>query len=117
MLARSLYALGIVAEVRGDLRTAQSIGEEFLALAESSGDTSIAIVARVRLGAAFHYQSRFAAARDNLAEALALCAEGTSVLLDVAVASTPDISLLAYLGHTLAYLGYADQARLARSRR
>ena len=110
MLARSLYALGIVAEVRGDLRTAQSIGEEFLALAESSGDISIAIAARVRLGAVFHYQGRFATARDNLTEALALCAEGTRVLLDVAVASTPDVSLLAYLGHTLAYLGYADQA-------
>ena len=110
MLARSLYALGIVAEVRGDLRTAQSIGEEFLALAESSGDTSIAIAARVRLGAVFYYQGRFPAARDNLTEALALCAEGTGALLDVAVASTPDVSLLAYLGHTLAYLGYADQA-------
>jgi predicted ATPase len=43
MLARSLYALGIVAEVRCDLRSAQAIGEEFLALAESTGDIRIAI--------------------------------------------------------------------------
>ena len=110
MLARSLYALGIVAEVRGDLRNAQAIGEEFLALAESKRDIGIAIAGRVRLGAAMFYQGRFAAARDTLSEALDLCTSGAHVLLDVAVASTPDVSSLSYLTPTLAYLGYADQA-------
>ena len=110
MLARSLYALGIVAEVRGDLRTAQAIGEEFLALAETSGDVSIAIAARVRLGAALLYQGRFAIARNSLSEALTLCTQGSHVLLDVAVSSTSDVSSLAYLASTFAYLGYADQA-------
>jgi tetratricopeptide (TPR) repeat protein len=110
MLARSLYALGIVAEVRGDLRIAHAIGEELLALAETSGDISIAIAARVRLGAALFYQARFTAARVTLLEAQALCAQGAHVLLDVAVASTPDVSSLTYLAPTLAYLGYPDQA-------
>jgi class 3 adenylate cyclase/predicted ATPase len=110
MLARSLYALGIVAEVPGDLRNAQVIGEEFLALAESTGDTSIAIASRVRLGAALLYQGHFAIARDNLSDALVLCAQGTHVLLDVAVSFTPEVSSLTYLAPTLAYLGYADQA-------
>lgn len=71
---------------------------------------SIAIAARVRLGAALLYRGSFLAARDTLSEALTLCAQGTHVLLDVAVSSTPDLSSLGYLAPTLAYLGYADQA-------
>jgi hypothetical protein len=64
----------------------------------------------VRLSAALLYRGRFSTARDNLSEALALCAQGTHVLLDVAVAFTPEVSTLSYLAPNLAHLGYAEQA-------
>ena len=73
MLARALYSLGIIAETRAELMEGQTIGEELLILAEQSGDVGIAIAARVRLGILGYYRGNFVAARDHLAEALALC--------------------------------------------
>jgi tetratricopeptide (TPR) repeat protein len=110
MLARSLYALGIVAEVSDDVRTAEAIGAEFLALGTSTGDIGIAIAAHARLGPALFYQGRFVAARDTLSEGLALCVPGAYVALDVAVSSAPDLPLRAFLAPTSAYLGFADHA-------
>ena len=109
MLARALYSLGIIAETRAELMEGQTIGEELLILAEQSGDVGIAIAARVRLGILGYYRGNFVAARDHLAEALALCATGEQELRDTAIAPDPHVAA-AYLSVTLAHLGYAEQA-------
>jgi class 3 adenylate cyclase/tetratricopeptide (TPR) repeat protein len=109
VLARALYSVGVIAETRADLRAGQAIGEELAALAASSGNAGIAIAARVRLGIVAYYRGRFVAARDHLAEALALCATGRRELRDIAIASDPDIAE-AYLSVALAHLGCAEQA-------
>src|SRR5439155_1246444 len=109
MLARALYALGIIAEARAELMAGQAIGEELRALAEQSGDVGIAIAGHVRLGLLGYSRGQFATARDHLAEALALCATGTHELRDSAIASDPHVAA-AYLSVTLAHLGCAEQA-------
>jgi tetratricopeptide (TPR) repeat protein len=109
MLARSLYSLGIIAESRAELIEGQAIGEELLALAERSGDVGITIAAHVRLGLLAYYRGQFEAARDHLADALALCTAGTHVLRDSAIASDPHVAA-AYLSVTLAHLGCTEQA-------
>jgi hypothetical protein len=105
-----LYALGIIVEVRGDLRNAQAIGEEFVALGKSTGDLRIAIAGRLRLGAAVAYQGHFIAAHDNLWEALSECTQGAQAPLEIPVSTTPEVACLTFLAWTFAYLGYPDQA-------
>ncbi len=109
MLARALYSLGIIAETRAELEAGQAIGEELRALAAKSGDTGIEIAARVRLGAVAYYRGNFVAARDHLAQALAMCATGEHQLRDSAIASDPHFSEV-QLSATLAHLGYIEQA-------
>jgi class 3 adenylate cyclase/tetratricopeptide (TPR) repeat protein/energy-coupling factor transporter ATP-binding protein EcfA2 len=109
MLARALYSLGIIAEARAELVEGQAIGEELIDLAASSGDTSIGIAARVRLGVLAYHRGNFVVARDHLAHALDLCATGKHVLRDNAIASDPHVAE-AYLSVALAHLGYTEQA-------
>ena len=109
MLARALYSLGIIAETRAELATAQAIGEELVTLATDSGDVGIAIAARVRLGIVAYYRGNFVTARDHLAEALALCARGRHELRDTAIAPDPHVAA-AYLGVALVHLGDTAQA-------
>jgi class 3 adenylate cyclase/tetratricopeptide (TPR) repeat protein len=109
MLARSLYSLGIVAEVRVELTEAEAIGEELLALAADNDDKGIAAAARVRLGILKYYRGRFAAARDHFADALALLEAGTRELRDIAIAPDPPYAA-AFLSVALAHLGYIEQA-------
>jgi tetratricopeptide (TPR) repeat protein len=108
-LARALYSVGIIAETRADLRTGQAIGEELAALAASSGNAGVGIAGHVRLGIVAYYRGHFAAARDHLGEAFALCATGGYELRDTAIASDPYISE-AYLSVALAHLGCVEQA-------
>ena len=110
MLARSLYALGIAVEVESDLRSAQAIGEELVSLGRTAGHVGISIAGGVRLGGAMFYQGRFPEARAALSKALSLCDQTEQVLLDVAVASTPNVSSLTFMAWTLAYLGDAERA-------
>jgi class 3 adenylate cyclase/tetratricopeptide (TPR) repeat protein len=116
-LARALFALGNITMNRGDSRTAQSLGEDLLALGEACGDSRLTAAARARLGALAYFQGRFEAARDHLSEALALCAQGEPAPLGVAISSAPNVTAAAYLASALACLGYpesaTDQARLA----
>ena len=116
-LARALFALGNITMNRGDTRTAQSLGEDLLALGEAHGDLRSAVAARARLGALAYFQGHFALARDYQSEALALCEQGERVLLDVAISSAPNVTAAAYLASALACLGYPEraitQARLA----
>jgi class 3 adenylate cyclase/tetratricopeptide (TPR) repeat protein len=110
MLIRALYGLGIVEEVRGDLRGAQTIGEELVALAAARNDPSIALAARARLGSALFYQGRFMAAQDVLSQAVDLLAQGTPMSFDVAVSSTPALPVLSFMANTFACLGNTDEA-------
>lgn len=109
MLARALYSLGILAETRGELAEAETVGEELRTLATDSGDMSIAIAARVRLGTVGHYRGQFAAAREHFTEALALSEAGTGELRDIAIAPDPPYAA-AFLSVTLAHLGWVGQA-------
>ena len=67
MLARALYSLGIIGRNACRTEEGEAIGEELQALAAESGDTGIAIAARVRLGCVEYYRGDFVAARDHLA--------------------------------------------------
>ncbi len=69
----------------------------------------IAIAARVRLGILRYYRGQFAAAREHLADALALSEAGTHELRDIAIAPDPPYATV-FLSAALAHLGYVAQA-------
>jgi predicted ATPase len=95
---------------------ARALAEQLLALAAEAGDPLLKAVAHRALGMTFLHEGTFARARQHLEQALAIYDPETHHERAVSeYGGDPHVACLAYLGRTLWFLGYPDQA-LARAR-
>jgi class 3 adenylate cyclase/tetratricopeptide (TPR) repeat protein len=103
-----LGGLGVFYFVRGDLTTAQDLGEQCLTLAQRMGDHRRILDAYVALGLTLYHRGKFSGARVYLEK-------GIELHKTIAQPSQPTLqdlgaTCLSYAAHTWWMLGYPDQA-------
>jgi DNA-binding NtrC family response regulator/predicted ATPase/class 3 adenylate cyclase len=96
--------------LRGRLRTALDLGQQFLAMAQRIQDTTFLLEAHSGLGMTLFYHGELALAREHMEQALALY-DPQQHRSQVFYGQDPGLACLAYAAWTLWLLGYADQAR------
>ena len=101
--------------LRGELRTARSIAEQLLRLAQAKSDPSLVPAAQAALGAALFHLGEPAAARAHVEQGLRAYDRHRQEALLLQLGEDPGVVCLRYAGFALQVLGYPDQA-LARSR-
>ena len=96
--------------VRSELLLARSLGEVLLEAAGHSGDTALLLEAHIMLGIALFYLGEFGSARMHLEAGINFfdpAVHGTHAII---YGQDPEVAGLSYLGLTLWFLGYPDQA-------
>jgi tetratricopeptide (TPR) repeat protein len=101
--------------LRGELRTARSIAEQLLRLAQAKSDPFLVPAAQAALGAALFHLGEPAAARAHVEQGLRAYDRHRQEALLLQLGEDPGVVCLRYAGFALQVLGYPDQA-LARSR-
>jgi predicted ATPase len=97
--------------VRGELHSAQELGEQYLSLTQRQHDPVSLLVAHLVLGVTLFYLGEFALAQDHTEQCLALYntqPHGTSPCL---YGQDPGIGCQGHMAQALWMLGYPDQAQ------
>jgi DNA-binding NtrC family response regulator/predicted ATPase len=97
--------------LRGRLQSALQLGQEFLAMARRSQDTTFLLEAHAGLGMTLFYRGELTLAREHLEQGLTLYDPQQHRSHAFLYGQDPGLACLAYAAWTLWLLGYADQAR------
>jgi class 3 adenylate cyclase/predicted ATPase len=95
--------------VRGNLRTALEISEQYLHFARRSRDAGLLVAGHEALGATLLFTGEFTAARQHLEQGIA-CASAGPRATDFGHGALPEVQCSSYLAMVLWFLGYPDQA-------
>ena len=109
-IARVLFGLWAFYMVRARFHTASEVGEQLLSIAEHNHDPALFLLAHHVLGTTLLFMGRFVPARDHFERSIALDDSQQSRSLFLPSVTVPRVANLFYLGLTLWYLGYPDQA-------
>jgi predicted ATPase len=108
--ARVLFGLWAFYIVRARFHTASEVGEQLLGMAEHKHDPALFLLAHHVLGTTLLFMGRFIPARDHFERSIALDNSQQARSLFLPSVTVPRVANLFYLGLTLWYLGYPDQA-------
>jgi TOMM system kinase/cyclase fusion protein len=111
----ALWGLWAYYVVRADFKTAQELGQEMLALAESRNDAELLLEVQPVLVHNYFWTGDFETARAHAEQGISLYDMKRHRAHAVAYGQDPGVVCLSYLSWILWLLGYPDQA-LARSR-
>jgi predicted ATPase len=95
---------------RVELQTARELGEQLLTLAQHVGDPALLLEAHYALGNTLNYLGELATAQAHLEQGIALYDPQQHRAHAVRYGQDPGVVCRAYVGVTLWYLGYPDQA-------
>lgn len=95
----------------GHRRDAQRLGDRVLDLADRQGSRAHVLVARQALSVTFFHMGQFGDAREHLERAAALLDQDPEVPRAFLYGLHPAVGCHCYLGYTLLFTGYPDQAR------
>jgi tetratricopeptide (TPR) repeat protein len=109
-LVVALYGQFVYRVNRADLNGARELVAEMRALGEESGDVAVRILSHQASNFTCFALGEFAVAREHLQQGLALFDPSDRPFYAEVLAYDPLISLLAISAHSLANLGYLDQA-------
>jgi predicted ATPase/DNA-binding XRE family transcriptional regulator len=96
--------------VRAELQTARELGEQILRLAQRQSDSALLVSAHRVMGATLWFLGEFALAQAHLEQGLALYDPQQHPTYVLLYGQDEGVTCLAYLGWTLWFLGYPDQA-------
>jgi predicted ATPase len=110
-----LHGLWVFYEVRGELQTARTLGEEMFAFAQHAQDPALLLQAHHTLGETLYLQGELEAARQHLERAISLYDPRQHGALAFVYGLDPGIVSLAYAVWDVGLLGYPHQS-LTRAR-
>jgi predicted ATPase len=114
-VAQVLYGLWASYAVRGNLKAALALGEQFLTVAQRQQDSTLSLVVHAVLGGTLLLLGEFTPAQAHLEQAFAFDDSEHHRDLAYHVGQDPGLMALEFAAETLWYRGYPDQA-LARVR-
>jgi tetratricopeptide (TPR) repeat protein len=106
-----LWGLGAFYTVRAELGTALQLSTRVRTIAEATGEPALLVLAYLSYAGSFMWGGRLQAARDSFERALSFYQPAEHAALAAAYSYDPGTAAQAYLGMTLWFLGYPDQAR------
>jgi predicted ATPase len=106
-----LFGLRSFYLVRGDVQTAQELGEQLLSLAQSLQDSALLLEAQLALGNTLFLRGEPARAREHLEQGISLYEPHHHRPHIVSYGADPGVLCLFFAARVLWMLGYPDQAR------
>lgn len=98
-------------ELRGDLKTALTLGEELLRLAAAADDTALRLIAHDVLGDTLYWRGDFPRALEHLEEGITLYRiDEHRALAHQHAGYDPGVACRSFSAYTLWYLGYPERA-------
>ncbi|MBI3800645.1 MAG: AAA family ATPase [Deltaproteobacteria bacterium] len=110
-LFRALWGLRRFYFMQGTLPTARKLGEQLLALAEKTQNSSFLLEAHEALGATLMFQGDFVSARMHEEQGIGCYDPQQHHSLALLYGQDPGVRCLAYAAWVLWFLGYPEQAR------
>lgn len=105
-----IWGLSAFYTVRGVLDTATSLARRALSVAEAEGESALLVPAHLLYGGTQLWRGDLSAAREQFERGLSVYRPAEHAPLAAVYSYDPGTATLAYLGMTLWFLGYPDQA-------